>query len=97
MKDARRPSGWERYPAEYRRKRAELLGSHPYCSQCGSTANLEVDHIRKRGDGGGHNVENLRAPTLVVGANLTLSLRRPVRSRQRILDQEPVETAVDGA
>jgi 5-methylcytosine-specific restriction endonuclease McrA len=45
--DARRPSGWKRYNAAYRKARAQLIAAHPYCSTpgCGSTASLEVDHV----------------------------------------------------
>lgn len=44
----------------YRRARAQALRrANHRCEKCGSTSRLQVDHIRRRADGGGHELDNL--------------------------------------
>lgn len=48
-----RPSACRRgYDRTWRRIRAEAIERQPYCSMCGSTANLQGDHILPISRGG---------------------------------------------
>lgn len=76
--DRRRGSPTERgYDAEWRKKRREILTSHPFCEVCGATDRLEVDHIKSIRE----------APHLrLVDSNLRV-LCKPCHSRRTASEQ----------
>jgi 5-methylcytosine-specific restriction endonuclease McrA len=49
------------FPEEYERRKQEVLEGDNYCCRiCFSKKNLDVDHIKKRSQGGGDEISNLR-------------------------------------
>lgn len=44
----------------YKRLRKQVIARDGMCVYCGSTEELQVDHIIARKNGGGHSIENLQ-------------------------------------
>lgn len=55
-----RPEPKGQQSAEYQRSRASMLERYRSCAWCGARRELEVDHIVRVRDGGGHGFDNLR-------------------------------------
>lgn len=56
----RRPTGWQRYPAEYQDNRAATLAASRTCWICGHDGADQADHDQARAHGGSHSRDNLR-------------------------------------
>lgn len=56
-----RPTAAQRgYGSEWKRIRNAAIKAQPFCSVCGETTGLEVDHIRPLSHGGTNHPSNLR-------------------------------------
>lgn len=50
----RRPTGWQRYPAQYQANRTTTLAASRTCWLCGHDGADQADHVVARQHGGGH-------------------------------------------